>query len=183
MMMKMLSPAKRVLRRFRKEEDGSAFVIEFCLFVPIVFSAFMMSVELGIYSMRNMFLDRGLDQTVRFVRLNTNTPMNHAMLKNMICQGAGFLEDCDSSLRLEMVPVNPRNWANFNQTADCIDTSQPVTPVRGFTLGQEHELMVLRACVRFRPVFPTTGLGYALEKDGAGKARMVSTTAFVQEPN
>jgi hypothetical protein len=124
-----------------------------------------------------------LDVTVRFVRLNTNTAMTHDQLKEMICDGAGILEDCDSTLRLEMQPLDPRAFDDFEQSADCIDVSQDVTPVRGFELGREHQLMVLRACVKFKPVYPTTGLGYATAKDGSGRIRMISSAAFVQEPN
>ncbi|KAJ02491.1 pilus assembly protein [Sulfitobacter mediterraneus] len=173
---------KNQLRRFRRDEDGSALVIEFCIFIPILFGAFLMSVEMGLYSMRQMYLDRGLDIAVRYVRLNTNVAMTHDQIKTIICDNAGFLEDCDSSLRLEMTPVDPRNFATFDQQADCVDTAQPVQPVRGFTLGQQHELMMMRACVRFDPVYPTSGLGYAFEKDGSGKARMLSSSTFVQEP-
>ena len=43
-------------------------------------------------------------------------------------------------------------------------------------------MMLLRACVKFKPMYPTTGLGFAWEKDGSGRARMVSMAAFVQEP-
>ncbi len=179
----MIARLKNRLRGFGRAEDGSALIIEFCFFVPILFGTFLMAVEMGVYTMHQMFLDRGLDLTVRHVRLNTNTPMTHNQLKDMICDYSGFLDDCDNSLRLEMTPLDPRNFAAFDEVADCVDTSQPVTPVRGFILGRNHEMMILRACVKFTPVFPTTGLGYALEKDGAGKARMVSTAAFVQEPN
>ena len=56
------------LRRFRSDEDGNM-MIEFVIFVPLLFTIFMTSVELGIYSMRQMWLDRGLDMTVRLVRL------------------------------------------------------------------------------------------------------------------
>ncbi|SFD47671.1 hypothetical protein SAMN04488523_10192 [Sulfitobacter brevis] len=178
----MITRIKNRLRRFGRNEDGSALVMEFVIFVPLLFSSFLMAVELGIYSMHQIFLDRGLDVTVRYIRLNTNVPLTHAQLKDMICDNAGFLEDCDNSLRLEMAPMNPRNFAAFDATPDCVDTSEDVTPIRGFSLGKEHELMILRACVKFRPVFPTSGLGYAMDKDGAGKARMLSTAAFVQEP-
>lgn len=179
----MIHPVKKFLRRFRRKEDGSALIIEFVVFVPLLFSTFLMAVEMGVYSMRHMFLDRGLDMTVRFVRLNTNTPMTHTLLKDMICDNAGFLDDCDSTLRLEMQTLNPRAFAAFDQTPDCVDLSQPIQPERGFVLGQEHQMMILRACVKFEPVFPTTGLGYEFEKDGTGRARMISTAVFVQEPN
>lgn len=178
----MIGPVKTFLRRFRRSEDGSALVIEFMIFVPVLFGAFLMAVELGIYTMRQMYLDRGLDMAVRYVRLNTNTNYTHDDIKQMICGNAGWLENCDTTLRLEMVTVDPRQFAQFDQTADCVDTSEPVQPVRGFALGQENQLMMLRACVKFDPVYPTSGLGKALEKDGSGQARMVSSAAFVQEP-
>lgn len=170
------------LRRFRRDESGSVFTIEFVIMVPLIFSTLLMSVEMGIYTMRQMFLDRGMDLTVRYVRLHTDEEMTHDQLKEMVCRYSGFLPDCDSSLRLEMKPLNPRNFAAFDQSADCVDTSEEVKPVRGFSLGEEHELMVLRACVKFKPVFPLTGLGYAMDKDGSGKAKMIAVAAFVQEP-
>lgn len=179
----MIKRMMKPLRRFRREENGAAMMMEFVIFVPLIFSCFLMAVEMGVYSMRHMFLDRGLDMTVRHVRLNTNTNMTHSQLKDMICDWSGFLEDCDSTLRLEMQPLDPRAFAEFDQNADCIDLSEDVTPVRGFELGREHQLMILRACVKFKPVYPTTGLGYAWDTDGSGRARMISSAAFVQEPN
>lgn len=178
----MIRPVLNRLRRFRKDESGSITLIEFVIMVPLIFSTLLMSVEMGIYSMRQMFLDRGLDLAVRQVRLHTTTPMTHDDIKDRVCTFSGFLPDCENSLRLEMKPLNPRNFAAFDQAADCVDTSEEVKPVRGFVLGAEHELMVLRACVKFKPVFPGTGLGFAFEKDGAGKAKMISVAAFVQEP-
>jgi hypothetical protein len=171
-----------VLRRFRKEEDGAALMLEFVIFVPLLFGIFMMAAEMGIYSIRHMFLDRGLDVAVRHVRLNTGQPLTHAQLKTLVCNYAGFIDDCDTTLRLEMKSVNPRAFAQFNQNADCVDLSEDVQPVRGFTLGQQQELMMLRACVKFKPIYATSGLGYALAKDGSGRAQMTASAAFVQEP-
>lgn len=179
----MIQPINKFMRRFRKNEDGSALMLEFVIFVPLLFTTFLMAVELGIYSMRQVFLDRGLDIAVRHVRLSTNLPINHDELKDIICENAGFLEDCDQTLRLEMVKVSPRNFAPMNPQIDCIDSSQEYNPVQGFALGREHDMMMLRACVRFDPVFPTSGLGASFDKDGGGKAHMVSIAAFVQEPN
>ena len=42
--------------------------------------------------------------------------------------------------------------------------------------------MILRACAKITPVFPTTGLGKNIDKDGAGQFQLVSISAFVQEP-
>ena len=50
------------------------------------------------------------------------------------------------------------------------------------SLGLDNEMMLVRACYMFKPVFPSTGLGYAFTKDGSGRSKMVSLAAFVQEP-
>ena len=42
--------------------------------------------------------------------------MTHTQLKDMICDYSGFLEDCHSTLRLEMVPLDPRAFSEFEQS-------------------------------------------------------------------
>lgn len=170
------------LRDFGRKEDGQI-VIEFLFGFPIVFAIFIMSVEMSIYTMRQLWLDRGLDVTIRQVRLSTGDPDTHDELKAMICEQANFLPDCAETLRLEMMSVDVRNFQGFGQDADCVDVSQPVTPLRQFVNGAEHELMMLRACYMFKPVFPTSGLGKEFVKDGSGRVKMVSYSAFVQEPS
>lgn len=178
----MIRSVTKFLRRFGRDEDGQM-VVEFALAVPLVFTLFLTSVEMGIYAMRQNFLDRGLDMAVRNVRLNTGANYTQADIKTMVCDFSGFLPDCDSALKLEMNPVNPRAFNGFAGAADCIDTSLPVTPSRSFVNGIDHELMLLRACYMFDPVFPTTGLGYSFTKDGSGRVKMVSLSGFVQEPS
>lgn len=177
----MIDRLRTFLRGFARKEDGQL-IVEFALGIPLIFTLFMTSVEMGIYAMRQMWLDRGLDITVRQVRLSTGDPDTHDELKQMICDQAGFLPDCDSTLRLEMVPVDIRTFSGFANKADCVDVSQPITPLRQFVHGSEHEMMLLRACYMFEPVFVTTGLGRSFTKDGAGRVAMVSYSAFVQEP-
>lgn len=179
----MIRALKIWSRRFRRDEDGSAIVIEFVMFVPLLFAAFLMGIEMGVYQMRQMQLDRGLDIAVREIRLNTATQFDHDDIKDSICANVGWLENCSSSLRLEMDRINPRNFAAFDQDADCVDTAEEAQPPRGFTLGQQNDMMMLRACIRFDPIYPTSGLGRSFEKDGNGKAKMISAAAFVQEPN
>jgi hypothetical protein len=172
----------RILRRFRREEKGAALIIEFVIFVPMLFAAFMMTAELGLYSVQRMFLDRGLDIAVRHIRLNTTNPLDYAELKQKICDHAGFIDDCETSLRLEMRPINPRSFNLVDPTSDCATVYGDVQPVRGLTLGQQQELMLVRACVPFDPIYPTSGLGYSLLNLEDGRFKMVSTAAFVQEP-
>jgi hypothetical protein len=55
--------------------------------------------------------------------------------------------------------------------------------VRDFSPGTENQLMMLRACLKYEPIFPTAFLANVLEKDSHGQAKIVVTNAFVQEPN
>ena len=112
------------LRRFKRREDGGL-VIEFVLAVPLVFTIFMTSVEMGIYAMRGTFLERGVDMAVREVRLGTGLNFDHDTLKQKICDYSGFLEDCSTTLRLEMRPISVHNYQEMPAEADCIDVSEP----------------------------------------------------------
>ena len=175
----------KFLRRFRKEEKGSVYLIEFVIMAPLLFMTFFFGFELSMHSIRQMQLDRGLEVTTREVRLNTSVQFTHDALKSAICANSGGLADCEDNLRLEMITTNPRTFASLPSDADCINTAQPVTPVRGWSLGQQHELMLLRACYRFVPLWNNIGLGSVLDtNDGSddGYAKMVSISAFVQEP-
>jgi hypothetical protein len=172
------------LRQFGRREDGQM-LVEFALAIPLVFTLFLTSVEMGIYSMRQMFLDRGLDVAVREIRLGTGntTTLTHNYVKSRICDAAGFLPDCDTVLRLEMQTADMRGFQGFGGPADCVDVSKPIAPLRAFVHGSDHQLMMMRACYMFKPVFPTTGLGKEFTKDGSGRVKMVSYSGFVQEPN
>lgn len=180
----MMRRFTRALGHFRREEKGQM-IVEFALVIPLVFTIFLTSVEMGIYSMRQMFLDRGMDMAVRNVRLNTGANYSHAQVKTMICSFAGFIDNCNEQLQLEMRPVDLRAFQTLDWAPDCSDASQPVQPVRTFVSGAQHEMMLLRACYKFEPIFPTSGLGYefATHADGAGMAKMLSISAFVQEPS
>ncbi|MCR8826030.1 TadE/TadG family type IV pilus assembly protein [Pseudosulfitobacter koreensis] len=169
------------LRRFRKEEGGFM-VAEFALAIPLIFTLFLTSVELGIYTVHQMFLDRGMDMSIRMVRLNTAKNYTHAELKDMICDYSAILPDCKAQLRVEMNLVDMRSFAGLPSRADCVDISKPITPLRTFTRGSDHSIMLIRGCYMFDPIFRMNGLGEAYTKDGAGHAQMVSTSAFVQEP-
>ncbi|WP_322866549.1 TadE/TadG family type IV pilus assembly protein [Aquicoccus sp. G2-2] len=180
--MNMYHALARRLRCFRRSEDATA-TLEFAIVFPFFISLFLSTVELGMITFQHSMLERGLDMAVRDVRLGTGTAPQHDEIKQRICTYAGVLQDCQNALRLEMIPVDLRNSVSIDPTPDCVDSSKDVTPVRHFVNGQENELMILRACYKFSPVFPTAGLGKQLEKDGAGQVAMIAMSAFVQEPD
>lgn len=171
--------------RFCRDENGNM-TIEFVIMVPLIFTIFMTAMELGIYSYRQMWLDRGLDIAMREVRLNTQNLPTHDEMKQTICNNAPFVPDCFDSVKIEMTPTDPRSFTALDVFPDCVDRTQPISSQDdpNYLTGNEHDLMLVRACVKFSPIFPLTGLGFAMVQSGddAGQSIMTAMSAFVQEP-
>lgn len=173
---------KHFLRRFGRDDSGTA-SLEFVLVAPFFLGIMIFSIELGFVTMRATFLERGLDMAVREVRLGTGTAPQHDDIKQIICDNSIMINDCESNLRLEMRPADIRSFSALDAEADCTDQAEPAKPVREFVPGQQNELMLLRACLKFRPLFPASVLGAKLiSDDSSGQAALIATTAFVQEP-
>ncbi|MGV6847699.1 MAG: TadE/TadG family type IV pilus assembly protein [Marinibacterium sp.] len=172
---------KNLLGAFRRSECGSA-TIEFAITVPAMLLMLASSVDLGFVSLRHGMLERAMDQVVRDIRLGTGSAPQHDEIKTQICNRVGFISDCDNSIRLEMIQIDPNNWVAPPTDTDCVDKSEAVSPVRNFVNGASNQLMLLRVCAKVEPIFGNWGLGKDMVKDGAGEYALVSSTAFVQEP-
>jgi Flp pilus assembly protein TadG len=169
-----------MLRRFQRDADGGA-TVEFVMVFPFFLILFLFCVELGFMTARYALLERGLDMTVREIRLGTGANWEHNQIKDSICENAIFVGNCKNALRLEMRPRSIRQYTSLGSTVDCTDRAEDTDPV-AFQTGGENQLMILRACYKFTPLFPTELLGSMLEKDTSGDAAVIATTAFVQEP-
>ena len=169
------------LSHFSRSEDGSG-TVEFAITFPVMLLFMLSGVELGMITLQHSMLERAMDLTVRDIRLGTGEDLQHDDIKDRICARAGFIADCGENLHLEMIQVDPRDWADIPAVPTCTDQSEEVAPVVNFVNGQENELMILRACAKINPVFPSTGLGKNVTTDGAGQFALVSISAFVQEP-
>ncbi len=180
----MIRPLKHLFSRLRHDESGSP-TVEFVLAVPLYIALLLMSVELGMITMRHALLERGLDIAVRTVRLSTNNVPQYAQIKTLVCANAVFLDNCNTTLRLEMKRTDIRNYTPLGPVL-CEDAASPTTQgqIAGSfdTSGLPNQLMQIRACYRFNPLIPSGLLGQALSKDANGQAAIVSTSAFVQEP-
>lgn len=169
------------LTRFHRDEAGNA-TIEFVIMFPLFISLTLAAVEMGITTIRQATLERAVDLTVRDIRLGTGTAPQHDEIKDLICERTPMIPNCGTSLRLEMIRIEPNAFSPPPATPDCTDKSEEVSPVRAFRHGMDNELMILRACAKFKPIFPLSGIGYKLDKDNAGETALTVTTAFVQEP-
>lgn len=183
----------RLWRRFRQDEAGGP-TIEFALVFPGIIMLLVSSMELGLLLTRHVMMERGLDMAVRELRLNNveldpDDPSESARrVKVLVCNAAGLLPNCMVNLRLEMRPIDlffsGSNQSNnaIPRAASCTDYDEPFLPARNFAPGTSNQVMVVRACGSFAPMFPNIVLGAALATGPHGRYRIVSSTAFVMEP-
>lgn len=179
-----MSPARllpRALRRLLGREDGAATVEFVLLFTPMVM-IMTMGAEAGLLNLRHVMLERGLDIAVRTVRLGPATPPDHDEFKQMICENALLLPDCENALKVEMRRVSKEHWNVLDGPAECRDRSEEVKPPKQYKPGAPSDLMLVRACIKMRPLFPTAGLGAQLHKDANGDYAAIATGVFVNEP-
>lgn len=177
----MMTRIKAFAARFRRDEEGTASV-EFVLYFTVFFMILAAAVEIAYINLRHSMLERSVDLTTREIRLSTGDIPTYDQVKQDICSNAAVLEACMENLRLEMVQVDPRAPATIPTGADCQNAAQEPRPVRNFVPGQDNDLMLMRACLMYKPMLPTSKFSQALNMDTDGYAAMVVTSAFVQEP-
>ncbi|MCC1491721.1 TadE/TadG family type IV pilus assembly protein [Cognatishimia sp. F0-27] len=171
----------KTLSRFRREEDGSASV-EFVLYFTVLFMILSASVEIAYINLRHAMLERSVDLVTRDIRLNTGDVPTYEQIKQDICTQATIVDACEDNMRLEMVQIDPRNPVMLDPEADCQNASQEARPVRNFVAGTDNDIMLIRACMKYRTLMPTTRFGAQLNYDDEGYAQLIVTSAFVQEP-
>jgi Flp pilus assembly protein TadG len=170
------------------DDDSGVVTLEFLLVFPMFFGFFLMTYEMGIISLRNVMLERGVDMAVREVRIGAMPEPTGDLLKTAICNYAEILPDCENQLELEMLVRSVRNWDDIPSRVRCIDRSVTTQASVDFVNGGNNQLVFLRACIRLDPMLPTTGIGRAIveaaEGDDAadGSYALVAAAAFVVEP-
>jgi hypothetical protein len=63
-----------------------------------------------------------------------------------------------------------------------VDRATQIEPAVTFIPGGENELVLIRVCAVFDPIFPTTGLGLDLPLDPSGGYQLLAMSTFVNEP-
>jgi hypothetical protein len=176
----MIRLIKRFSSRLRRE-DGNA-SIEFVLVAPLLLMVFMAAFESGLLMTRSIMLEQALDRTMRELRLGHYPDPNADVLKAEICRRTVIFINCEANITIEMTRVSTVNWAMPNTDIECIDRAQNFLPVVQYIKPQPQDVMIVRVCVVQDALFPTTGLGLALPKDGNGGYGIVAVTAFAAEP-
>lgn len=181
-MARMMNRLRSWLGRKAREEDGTA-TIPFLIFLPFFLVLVVSSLEMGLLMVRHVMLERAVDMTVRGLRLGTWTNPTHESIKREICNNAGLIPDCMNAVLVELRPVSKVTWEPLSSGPTCVDRAETVQPVTEFNPGVGDDMMLIRACSKFDPIFPLTGAGFHLPKDNTGAYALVAATAFVNEPD
>lgn len=169
--------------RFRSEESGLA-TMEFVILFPVFFTIFLSGFELSFVMLRQMFLERALDLTVRDLRLGTWPNVTTAILKTSICDRVGnLLGNCQGELVIELQPVDRTTWTTPNPAAYCVNRDTNVQPTVSFDAGTENEMVLIRVCAIIDPFFPGSALALILEPNAGDGMAIVATSGFVNEPS
>jgi len=176
----MIRRALGKILRFKRDENGSV-TVEFAIIFPVFMFFILSAMEYSLVTIQQSMLERAVDLTVRDIRLGTGDNPSHDDIKDSICDKAAMVRDCTNNLRLEMIVQDAFAGVALPPEPDCTDKSEEVKPVREFVNGAPNALMILRACAKIDPIFPSSSMGRALADDD-GQIALAATTAFVQEP-
>lgn len=172
----------KCLRLAFRHEDGTA-ALEFVLTVPLLIMIFMASFESGLLMIRSIMLEQSVDMTMRELRLGHYTLPDAALLKTEICKRTVIFKNCETNITIEMTRISTSTWGLPTTGVACIDRSEDIQPVTSLQIGQQNDVMLVRVCVVQDAMFPTTGIGLGLPKDGSGGYGVIATSAFVTEPS
>lgn len=172
------------IRRFWRARRGSV-VVEFALVAPMLFAVIFSTIEAGWLMTQSIMLDHALDRSVRSLRIGTLPDATQEILKQDVCEKALILQNCDTMLTIELIPIpipigSPSDFPTDG--ARCINRSTNIAPVLRYNAGARSETVFVRACFVVDPITPLMGLALRLPRDGTGALNIVSSSAFANEP-
>lgn len=181
-MIRAMSTLRDGLRRFWRATEGTA-TVEFVIVFPVIMMLVFQSLEAGWIMVRKTMLDRAVDMTVRDLRLGHLPNPTNDSLRQHICSLTAVINNCTSSLMIELKPIDTSTYSLPSANAPCVDRTAKIQPVTTVQQGAGDNLMLIRVCAVVDLLFPGTGLGLALPKDASGGLDLVSSSAFVNEPS
>ena len=169
------------LRKTLRRDDGTASV-EFVIAVPVILTIFMASFEAGFFMIRSVMLEQAVDMTMREVRLGHFPTVDAATLKDAICDRIIMFSTCQSAMMIEMERVTTDTWNLPNDLTSCVNRSENTEPAVEMQIGQQNEMILVRACIMQDALFPSTGIALELPLDNQGGYALFSKSAYVVEP-
>lgn len=179
-------PRLRLLKRFRRDQDGAT-AVEFAM-VSVPFLMLLAAIiETAMMFWTSQVLEESVSQTSRRLltgeaksRYNKTGPENTAAFKNDICANSPGLVDCSKLF------IDVRTYSSFASAKTGVDGSNPVTAGGlnttgfGYNEPKPQQIIVVRAVLEYRLIF--TSWTSSLANIGDGKRGIVASSTFRAEP-
>lgn len=173
----------KLFRRAWRDEAGVA-SIEFVMALPILLAVFSASFESGLMMTRSIMLEQSLDMVMRELRLGHYVAPDSNLLKAEICRRTIILVDCEASLMIDLQQISTTSFAMPTVATTCVNRDLDIQPVTALQIGQQNDLILVRACIIQDAIFPTTGVGLGLTSaHNGGGYEIVAVSAFANEPS
>ncbi len=166
------------LSRFARAEAGVS-TVEFTIVFPLVLSVLLTSIDAGITQLRQTFLHRAVDLSVREVRLGNVS--ESARMSELICERTSLLPSCLQNITVEMRPIDTQTFSGLDAPVQCINREQAITPAV-FNTGVERDLMLIKVCIVAEPFIRLNAFISQLPINAEGQYILVSNSVFVNEP-
>lgn len=164
----------------RRNESG-AVSAEFMIAFPVILMIMFAAIDVGVTNMRQVFLSRAVDLSVREVRLGNVS--NSVRLSELICSQTSMLPNCLQNITVEMRPIDTSTFDGLDDPFQCVNIEDEIRPAVTFIPGAgAQELMLIRVCVAAEPFLRITGMVNDMPVNGSNQYVIVNTSVFVNEP-
>ena len=171
-----------LLRRFRRDRNGSA-AVEFSMIAIPFFMMMFAIIETTIVFFANQVLETATQDTARLIMTGQAqlASMNAATFKTNFCTkltagNQSTLFNCDA------VEIDVKSYPQFSNIPTLTDpiTNGNYVSSTGYSPGHAGDIVVVRTFYQWPLV--VTGLGYNPGNLNGNKRLLVSTAAFKNEP-
>jgi len=167
--------------------DRATATLEFCIVFPIVMILFVAVFETAMILIRQVMLERSLDNTVRLLRLTNNPSVAVSDIRTHICDNTLVLTNCEDVLVVDLRVVDQADYTLPGEDTLCVNTDGEVNPANEFTSARGdaviNELMLIRVCAEVARILPFSGFGLNLTRDNNDNVHMTTASVFVNEPD
>jgi hypothetical protein len=177
--MRMLNP----IRRFKQGEDGTS-TVEFVILVPLLFTIFIATLEIGMMMSRWSSIDRASDMVIRSLRLGQYENPNAELLRREICDRVFLIENCFENTAVDIREIDRATFIMPDEDEPCVTRDDEIIqPVTEIVPGQQNDLMLIRICVTVDAIFPTSQYALPIELDAQGGYALSVASVYVNEPS
>lgn len=173
----------KLLRGFRQREDGTA-TMEFVILVPVLFTIFIATLEIGLMMSRWSSIDRAADMVIRSLRLGQYDNPDAEMLRREVCDRVFLVENCFENTAVDIREIDRTTFLMPDGDEPCVTRDDEIIqPVTEITPGQQNDLMLIRVCVTVDTIFPTSTYALPIELDEQGGYALSIASVYVNEPS